>query len=155
MAEIKKQEDIIQLGRTLLKLRFTMEADYLKRIFQDMSFLDYEMLSLLVKRMNFHTADKIYLSEISKELDVPIQRASAMARNLQGKGFVYWTHDHCGNGTYIRLSELGKETLQAQQQRLFQFFSAVLNRIGVDEFREILQKMEELEDIMVDESTNI
>lgn len=78
---------------------------------------------MLVARLNLHTADKIYLSEVSKELDIPVQKVSAMVKNLQSKGFVYWTHDK--SGTYIRLSELGKET------------------------------MEELEEIMVEESMNI
>jgi len=150
MAEIKKQEEILQLGRTLLKLRSTMDAAHLKNIFKEMSFMDYEVLSLLGAKLNLHTADKIYLSEVSKELDIPIQRVSAMVKNLQGKGFVYWTHDK--SGTYIKLSELGKETMEAQQHKLMEYFSAIVDRIGMEEFKKILHKMEELEEIMVDES---
>ena len=153
MTETKNQEDVLQLGRTLLKLRSTMEASHLKNVFKDMSFMDYEILNLLVTRLNLHTADKIYLSELSKELDIPMQRASAMVKNLQGKGFIYWTHDK--SGTYIKLSELGKETMEAQQQTLLKYFSSIVNRVGMDEFKRILEKMEELEGVMIEESMNI
>lgn len=155
MTEATNREELLQLGRALLRLRSTMGAEHLKNIFKEMSFMDYEVLSLLVTKMNLHTADKIYLSEVSKELDVPIQRVSAMAKNLQGKGFVYWTHDNSGKGTYIKLSELGKETMEAQQKTLLQYFSAIVNRIGVDEFKAILAHMESLEQIMIEESINI
>ena len=52
MTETKNQEDVLQLGRTLLKLRSTMEASHLKNVFKDMSFMDYEILNLLVTRLN-------------------------------------------------------------------------------------------------------
>lgn len=155
MTEATNREELLQLGRALLRLRSTMGAEHFKNIFKEMSFMDYEVLSLLVTKMNLHTADKIYLSEVSKELDVPIQRVSAMAKNLQGKGFVYWTHDNSGKGTYIKLSELGKETMEAQQKTLLKYFSAIVNRIGVDEFKAILAHMESLEQIMIEESINI
>ncbi len=153
MAETKKQDEILQLGRTLLRLRSTMDAAHLKNVFKEMSFMDYEVLNLLVARLNLHTADKIYLSEVSRELDIPIQKVSAMVKNLQSKGFVYWMHDK--SGTYIRLSELGKETMEAQQHKLMEYFSTIVERIGMEEFKKILYKMEELEEIMVEESMNI
>ena len=33
-----------------------------------------------------------------------------------------------------------------------EYFSAIVDRIGMEEFKKILHKMEELEEIMVDES---
>ena len=45
---------------------------------------------------------------------------------------------------YINNNEYGN--------KLMEYFSAIVDRIGMEEFKKILHKMEELEEIMVDES---
>lgn len=155
MTETRNHEELLELGNSLLKLRSTMEVEHFKNVFKEMSFLDYEILSLLVKRLNLHTADKIYLSEVGTELNIPIQQVSMMTKNLQGKGLVYWNHDKSGKGTYIKLSELGKEKMDAQQQKLLDYFSSIVNRIGLETFKTILSQLEQLEEIMIEESMHI
>lgn len=155
MTQAVNQTELLDLGKTLMRLRTSMGADHFKKVFKEMSFMDYEILSSLGHRLNLHTADKVYLSEVSKELDIPMQRVSPMVKNLQEKGLVYWTHDNTGKGTYIKLSELGREKMEAQQNILITFFSSVIDRVGVEEFTKSVKRMEALEEVMIEESERI
>ncbi len=147
MTEKLNENDLLELGERMISLRFTMDAGYMRTIFHEMSIPDYLILSNLARRMRIHDPEvKVYLSEICKEMELPINRVSSMIQNLQNKGYVYWEHD--SKGTYIYLSEIGRKVMQDQQETLQTFFGNVINRMGVEDFINCLEEMDRLEEAM-------
>ncbi len=142
-----KDMDLVELGNEMFRQRFSMDSGHMSTIFQDISVPDYLILSNLANRMGIHEPEaKIYLSRISQELELPITRVSRIVQNLQSKGYVYWEHD--SSGTYIYLSETGREVMARQQEILKTFFGNVAERIGREELVRTLEDMIELEEAM-------
>ncbi len=141
----------MDLGVELFRLRFSVDAGHISTVFQDISVPDYLILSNLAQRMGIHEPEaKIYLRMISNEMELPITRVSRIVQNLQSKGYVYWEHD--SSGTYIYLSETGREVMTRQQEILKCFFERVAERMGHEEFVQSLEQMIRLEEVMESEA---
>ncbi len=154
MEEKTYEDEMLELGERMVRLRFTMDAGYMRAVFSEISVPDYLILSNLVRRMQIGEPEaKVYLSEISKELEMPINRVSGMVQNLQGKGYVYW--DHNSNGTYIYLSEIGHKVMENQQKALEDFFMNIIEAMGKDNFINCLEQMESLEAAMETEADHM
>ncbi|MCD8366154.1 MAG: helix-turn-helix domain-containing protein [Clostridiales bacterium] len=154
MTDILKKEDLMTLANRMIQLRYSMDSNHLEKVFRDVSISDYMVLSTLSRRMGIHEPEaRVYLSEISKELNIPINRVSVMVQNLQNKGYVYWEHD--AQGTYIYMSETGTEAMRSQQAVLHQFFGNVIERLGRDQFVEVLDMMYQLELILEAEAEKL
>ncbi len=146
--------DLVELGNEMFRLRFSMDSGLVSAVFQDISVPDYLILSTLSHRMGIHEPDaKVYLSMISKEMEFPITRVSRIVQNLQSKGYVYWEHD--STGTYIYLSETGREVMARQQESLKTFFEKVEERISREELVRSLESMIMLEEAMELEAERI
>ncbi len=146
--------DLVELGNEMFRLRFSMDAGLVSAIFQDISVPDYLILSNLAHRMGIHEPDaKVYLREISQEMELPITRVSRIVQNLQSKGYIYWEHD--SKGTYIYLSETGREVMTRQQENLKAFFGKVEERFGHEELVRTLEDMIRLEEAMEMEAERI
>ncbi|MCD8148528.1 MAG: helix-turn-helix domain-containing protein [Clostridiales bacterium] len=144
MTDILKKEDLMELANRMIHLRYSMDSNHMEKVFRDISISDYLVLQTLSRKMGIHQPEaRVYLSEIAKELDIPINRVSRMVQNLQNKGYVYWEHDP--QGTYIYMSETGVEAMENQQKILRRFFGNVIERLGRDQFVEILDMMYQLE----------
>ncbi len=151
MAEMLKRDDLLELGDRMVRLRYSIDANHLDLVFQHISIGDYMILTRFRKQLEFDDPKRqVYLSEISKEMDIPIQKVSHMVQNLQGKGYVYWEHDE--KGTYIYISEIGRDVMQKQQQILQKYFGNVVERMGYDNFTQVLELMMQVELIMQSEA---
>ncbi|MCD8231571.1 MAG: helix-turn-helix domain-containing protein [Clostridiales bacterium] len=154
MTDVLKKEDLLTLANRMIHLRYSIDSHHMDRVFREISIADYMVLYSLSKRMGINQPEtKVYLSEMSKELDIPISRVSRMVQNLQNKGYVYWEHD--SQGTYIYMSEIGSEVMIKQQQILRQFFGKVIDRLGMDEFIQTLDMMYQVEVIMESEAAKL
>lgn len=149
--------DLTTLTNEMTYLRYSMNRDYLQKVFCKIPVADYLIMMMLTRRMGLHEPEaKIYLSEISDEMRQPIQKVSKIVQNLRDKGLVYWKHDGKGEqGTYIVLSEAGMEAIKEQQQILKEYYKRVIERLGHDRFVEILEMIKELEIIMDDEGQRL
>lgn len=149
--------DLTTLTNEMTYLRYSMNRDYLQKVFCKIPVADYLIMMMLTRRMGLHEPEaKIYLSEISDEMRQPIQKVSKIVQNLRDKGLVYWKHDGKGEqGTYIVLSEAGMEAIKEQQQILKEYYKRVIERLGHDRFVEILEMIKELETIMDDEGQRL
>ncbi len=144
MDEKSNEKNLLELSEQMVRLRFSMDSGFTSALFREMSIADYLILSNLARRMKIHEPEaKVYLSEISKELELPISRVSRMVQNLQNKGYVYWEHD--SKGTYIYLSEIGHNVMKGQQELLATFFGNVIEQMGQDAFVSCLDQMNLLE----------
>ncbi len=154
MEEILKKNSLLELAERMLRLRYSLDANHLELVFQEISVGDYIILARLARRMGFHEPEtRVYLSEISKEMEISIQKASAMAQNLQNKGYIYWEHDK--RGTYIYISEIGREVMKKQQLVLETLFGNVVERLGTETFIQILDQMTLIEKVMEEEAEKL
>ncbi|MCC8018119.1 MAG: helix-turn-helix domain-containing protein [Lachnospiraceae bacterium] len=154
MADTLKKEELMVLANRMIRLRYSIDSNHMEKVFRDISIADYVVLMRLSRKMGIHEPEaKVYLSDISKELEIPINRVSQMVQNLQNKGYVYWEHDV--QGTYIYLSEIGSEAMKKQQTILSKFIRNVIDRMGWEEFVHVLDEMNELELIIEAEADNL
>ena len=91
----------------------------LRHLFQENASDEYALIWLLSKHTKDTGSEKIYLKDIVRELNLPMPKVSAIARSLQNKGLVRWTHDGNGEeGTYILLTDTAVTSVQAHRQTL-------------------------------------
>ncbi len=147
MQENTNEKELLELGEQMIRLRFAMDTSHLAAVFREISISDYLILSNLARRMRIHEPEiKVYLSEISKELELQMNQVSRIVQNLQNKGYVYWQHD--SRGTYIYLSETGRAVMRRQQDTLRTFFQNIIARMGREEFTKCVEQMSLLEDMV-------
>lgn len=143
-------EHIASLADEMAHVKANISRENMENIFSEMTPMEYSIITALCKRMGLHKPDeKIYLSEIAEEMNIPIQQVSKLAGTLSDRGIVIWKHDGRGeNGTYIILSDSGKELYARQRKLLHRYYISVMSKLGEERFVEILSAMKELEKAM-------
>lgn len=102
----------------------------LRHLFQENASDEYALIWLLSKHTKDTGSEKIYLKDIVRELNLPMPKVSAIARSLQNKGLVRWTHDGNGEeGTYILLTDTAVTSVQAHRQTLRAYHQRVVGRL--------------------------
>ncbi|MCD8300704.1 MAG: hypothetical protein LUC41_05995 [Clostridiales bacterium] len=145
------KHELLELGNRMLRLKYDLDSNHMGLIFSGISLSDYIILLRLSRTMGIHEPEaKVYLSDIQKEMEVPMSNVSRVVQRLQDKGYVYWKHDK--QGTYIFLSETGREAMKSQQETLRFFMQNVIDRVGIDDFIHVLDEMHRMEEIMDEEA---
>ncbi len=125
----------------------------IQKVFQEMSSSEYVLMWLLFKHAKDTGSEKIYLKDLAQSLNLPMGQVSNIARDLQRKGFVLWTHDGDGQeGTYLQLTDSSRDSAQAQQALLTDFNQRVMKAFGEEEFIQLLGQIARLESIMEEEA---
>ncbi|MGN0152680.1 MAG: hypothetical protein ACI39Q_09430 [Wujia sp.] len=147
------EKDLGTLTNEMTYRKYLMEKIDMEKLFRDISILDYNAMQAILKcNEGKEEDDKIYLRKLAEELKLPISQVSQMIGRLQENGMVKWKHDGKGEqGTYIMITEKGKEAVYNQHEVLKQFYSRVITRYGHDKFTQMLEMVTELEDIMTEE----
>ena len=100
----------------------------MRRLFQKNASDEYALIWLLSKHMKDSGIEKIYLKDMVREMNLPLPKVTAIARSLQNKGLVTWTHDGNGEeGTYIMLTELAVSSVQTRRQALHSYHQRVVS----------------------------
>lgn len=153
--------DINMAGRTggVLESLTPDQADKLfhspalRHLFQENASNEYALIWLLSKHTRDTGSEKIYLKDMVRELGLPMDKVSAIARSLQTKGLVRWTHDGKGQeGTYILLTETAITSVQAKRQALRDYHQRVVAAYGEEKFLHLLGEITQLEEIMRQEA---
>ena len=125
----------------------------LRHLFQENASNEYALIWLLSKHTKDTGSDKIYLKDMVRELGLPMDKVSAIARSLQSKGLVRWTHDGNGQeGTYILLTDTAITSVQAKRQALRDYHQRVVAADGEAKFLHLLGEITQLEEIMRQEA---
>ena len=128
----------------------------LRHLFQENASDEYALIWLLSKHTKDTGSEKIYLKDIVRELNLPMPKASAIARSLQNKGLVRWTHDGNGEeGTYILLTDTAVTSVQAHRQTLRAYHQRVVAAYGEEKFLHLLGEIAQLEEIMRQEAEKV
>ena len=147
MKEITR-EQLIEMGNDWLKMQFVTGEEHFSKLFSEISTYDYIALLLLQRRMGLGD-DRIYIKEISEELDMPMAKVSKIVQRMQNRGFVYWTHDASDRpGTFITLSEIGRDALKNQEEKIAVFFENAIIKYGAEDFIKLMELRKRFNDTM-------
>lgn len=128
----------------------------LRRLFQANASDEYALIWLLSKHTQDTGSEKIYLKDMVRELNLPLPKVTAIARSLQSKGLVRWTHDGNGEeGTYILLTDTALTSVQARRQTLRRYHQQVVAAFGEERFLHLLGEIAQLEEILRQEAEKV
>ena len=140
-----------QLSNEITYRRFVMNKVNVKKFFKEMTISEYIVLCMANVQDQQEGAEpsRVYLSEITKKLQLPVRQASAIVRNMRDRGLLIWSHDGNGSeGTYITITDLGREKAEKQENVLIDYYGKVINKYGRENFVRVLHMMDELESVM-------
>ena len=104
MAAIK--EPMKELAHEITYRRYILSKNDSKNVFREVNIAEYITLHYLCERVESDSiySGRVYLSEISEKLNLPIRKTSKLIRDMNGKNLVNWDHDGDGkDGTYVFL----------------------------------------------------
>lgn len=121
-----------------------------KRLLQRISAVDHVAIWLTVKQDELSgEGKKIYLSDISEKLDLPLAKVSKIVKELQERGLVIWEHDGNGeDGTYVLMTEKGVQAAQERKKTVERIYQNVIQQFGEIRFAALIKELLELDEIM-------
>ena len=82
-------------------------------------------------------------------MQLTIRQTSNLVGNLRDRGLLVWSHDGNGSeGTYVMITESGRNLLRSQEQILRQYYGKVIEKYGQENLIQLLRLMKELETVM-------
>lgn len=128
-----------------------LSKDDAKFMLKDINIAEYIVLHFMFEQTESNSiySDRIYLSEISETLNLPIRKTAKLIREMNGKNLVSWNHDGDGkDGTYVTITEHGKTVFSETDSKLKDFYTRVLQRFGREKIIQLLQLMKEFDSVM-------
>ena len=90
------------------------------------------------------------------KLQMSMRQISKMIERLRDMGYLVWSHDGDGSeGTYVTITESGRELLKEQEETMKLYYSKVFEKFGKDNMIQLLQLMKQLETVMSSEMENL
>ena len=145
------KEPMKNLAHEITYRRYLLSKDDAKSMFRDINIAEYIVLHFMFEQTESDSiySDRIYLSEISEKLNLPIRKTSKLIREMSGKNLISWDHDGDGkDGTYVTLTEHGRTVFSETDNRLKDFYTKVLQKFGREKIIQLLQLMKEFDSVM-------
>ncbi|MDO4978183.1 MAG: hypothetical protein Q4E53_13085 [Eubacteriales bacterium] len=138
---------------TQVYLHGKKELEYL---FPDMNIAEYIVLHIIahIDDMKEEKTGKVYLKELSTAMEMSLAQTSQLAQSMQENGLIEWTHDpiNASNGTYITISENGKNLLGKQAAHLMNNLQAVREEIATEELLASLKTLNKIREILANQN---
>lgn len=144
-------EPINEIAREITYRRYLLSKDDAKLIFKVINIAEYIALYYMYEQTESDSiySDRIYLSEISEKLNLPIRKISKLIREMSGKNLVSWDHDGDGkDGTYVTITEHGVKVFEETDSKLKEFYARVVQTFGKEKMIQLLQLMKEVDSVM-------
>ena len=149
-----RETEIEKLIYDLIYHRYMMNKDKDKTVFSKLSLREYIVLHHFVKTSNGNK-EKLYLSDLSEELNLSIHQISKLATQLRDRGVVTWSHDGNGaDGSYLTVTDVGMKLLDEQERKLFEHYEKIINSFGKQEMLSMISELRRFEDIVERERAN-
>lgn len=144
MADISR-EQLTWASNEWLHLQFVTGAERFKKIFSEVSTLDYLTLLLLRKDHGIHK-EKVYLKEIAEIQEMSMSKVSKRVQKLHEAGYVDWKHDE--SGTYITISRSGERAMKLQEGKVADLISKTIEIYGYEKFVTMIEMRKQLHFVM-------
>ena len=139
--------DILELSNQLIYQRHQMNKSLTQKFFQELNIPEYMALHLVSQMHQEQKRERIYLKELADKMHMTIRMKSKLAQNLKDRGLVIWSHDGNGSeGTYMILTEFGRELLTRQEKVMKEYFEKVIGRFGKEKLIQMLELMKALDE---------
>ena len=148
----EKTETMKDITHEITYRRYLLSKDDTKFMLKDINIAEYIVLHYMCEHIESNSpiySGRIYLSEISEKLSLPIRKTSKLIREMNSKNLVSWDHDGDGkDGTYVTMTDHGKTVFEETDNKLRDFYSRVLQNFGRDKIVQLLQLMKEFDSVM-------
>ena len=131
--------------------KYLINGERMLQHFRDLNTPEYIALHVIQRIAEDHLndGDRVYLKDISEDMELPISRMSEIAGKLRDKGLIIWEHDGDGNdGTYVRITDSGYELVRSQDKKLRNYYGKVIEEYGEENMIELLKMMKRLEKVI-------
>lgn len=145
------KKDIVSLSNELLYQRYIFNREQIFQFLNELSMQEYVALHIMDETESCMDPAKArtYLQVLTERMNLTVRKTSLMVKHLKERGLVTWSHDGDGSeGTYVIMTEVGRNMLRSQEERMKNYFSDVIIEFGADRTIELLKLWRELEDIM-------
>lgn len=145
------KEPMKNLAHEITYRRYLLSRDDARFVFKDVNIAEYIVLHFMSEQIESDSiySDRIYLSEISEKLNLPIRKTSKLIREMSGKNLIKWDHDGDGkDGTYVTLTEHGKSVFEETDGKLKDFYTRVLQSFGKEKMIQLLSLMKEFDTVV-------
>ena len=145
------KEPMKNLAHEITYRRYLLSKDDARFVFKDVNIAEYIVLHFMSEQIESVSiySDRIYLSEISEKLNLPIRKTSKLIREMSGKNLINWDHDGDGkDGTYVTLTEHGKSVFEETDGKLKDFYTRVLQKFGKEKMIQLLSLMKEFDTVV-------
>lgn len=145
------KEPMKNLAHEITYRRYLLSKDDARFVFKDVNIAEYIVLHFMSEQIESDSiySDRIYLSEISEKLNLPIRKTSKLIREMSGKNLINWDHDGDGkDGTYVTLTEHGKNVFEETDGKLKNFYTRVLRSFGKEKMIQLLSLMKEFDTVV-------
>ena len=145
------KEAMKNLAHEITYRRYMLSKDDAKFMFKYINIAEYIVLHFMCEQTESDSiySDRIYLSEISEKLNLPIRKTSKLIREMSGKNLINWDHDGDGkDGTYVTITEHGKNVFAETDGKLRDFYTKVLQKFGKEKIIQLLQLTKEFDSVM-------
>ena len=145
------KEPMKNLAHEITYRRYLLSKDDARFVFKDVNIAEYIVLHFMSEQIESDSiySDRIYLSEISEKLNLPIRKTSKLIREMNGKNLINWDHDGDGkDGTYVTLTEHGKSVFEETDGKLKDFYTRVLQKFGKEKMIQLLSLMKEFDTVV-------
>ena len=138
---------------------YKLHKEQIRKLLVEMNF--YEFIAL--KRISSVKAapgsgksERVYLKDISEEMNFPMRRVSQMSEELRDSGLVVWSHDgDCSEGTYLAITPSGKELVLKNEKILKQHFERIIKRYGCENMLQLFAMLKKLDELVAEEFDRI
>ena len=151
---VNKTPDVLKLSNELMYRRYLLNKDQLRNFFKELSIPDYIALHIIqeTEELTEIYEGRTYLKDLAEKMQMTIRQTSKMVGNLRDRGLLLWSHDGNGSeGTYVTITESGKNLLKNQEQILRDYYGKVIEKYGKENLIQLLRLMKELETVMSSE----
>ena len=145
------KEPMKNLAHEITYRRYLLSKDDARFVFKDVNIAEYIVLHFMSEQIESDSiySDRIYLSEISEKLNLPIRKTSKLIREMSVKNLINWDHDGDGkDGTYVTLTEHGKSVFEETDGKLKDFYTRVLQKFGKEKMIQLLSLMKEFDTVV-------
>ncbi len=149
MNQHTEKSKIELLAYELTYHRYLLNRLNTSAIFYILTMSEYIALHHIYHVFDNLSASKVYLRELSVSMNLSIHQISKMVRELKEKGLVRWQHDGDGDeGTYITITENGKEAMRQQTEQLKGYYGRVIEKFGYERVSAFLGELTALEQVL-------
>lgn len=143
---------VLSLARRMVSRDYSYHHIPLDRLGKVMNTMEFTVMSRVAEALPDHQPGKrLYIRDLAAYLNLPAAKLSPVIGKLEDRGLIQWTNDRDSAGSYVRLTDYGRNRLLEQQRIQYAFYERVIAQFGEEKSTQMMRLMMEFEHIMREE----